>query len=239
MVFLRLNCHPGDEKATLGVSMTTSKPTLSLSALQASSSTPVLEIQIHIQCFSSVQPDQPLTFCTSGTIFNTAKPDYGHMDSLALGMFGPGLVCENLHNGKRKIISFGYFRVHRARQDNDNSTDLRERPDYTFITVPAKSSENKVTITYSLTSARLFAYAEDMTPRDLEVGEAYSARLSNGHIGPLWWCWGSLDGELKGKRLHSFSEGFSVTGVGERPSDQEIESGGWVTGKDVSELIFS
>jgi hypothetical protein len=93
-------------------------------------------------------------------------------------------------------------------------------------------------VTYSLTSERLFAYAEDITPQDLKVGEAYSARLNNGHIGALWWCWGSSHGELEGKRLHSFSEGFSVTGVGERPSEQEIESGGWVIGEDVSQLIF-
>jgi hypothetical protein len=57
-------------------------------------------------------------------------------------------------------------------------------------------------------------------------------------IGTMWWCWGDLEGDLKGKKLHCFSEGFCIAGSEERPSEEEVEKEGWVTGEDVSKLVF-
>jgi hypothetical protein len=237
MVFVRLRCKPNDEQVTLSVWITTSQPPQSLSKLNSPSDTPVLEIQIHIRCISSVRPDKPLTICTSGSILNTCNPEDGHMDSLARGMLGPGFVCTDASGG-RKVVSLGYFRVHRARRDNDWATDLLERPDVKFITVPARDSGDVVTVTHGLSAERLFAYAEKMGPGDLRVGEKYSARLGDGYIGAMWWCWGGLDDALKGKKLHCFSEGFCASGNEERPSEEEVEREGWVTGENISQLIF-
>ncbi|KAF2124319.1 hypothetical protein P153DRAFT_435478 [Dothidotthia symphoricarpi CBS 119687] len=238
MVFIKFRCNPGDEKAILNIWMTTSQPILSLSALNTSSSTPVLEFQIHIQCVSSVHPDRPLTICTSGSILDETKPECGHMDQLALGKLSGGLVCSDATDGTRKVISFGFFYVHRARQDNDRATDLRKRPDVKFITVPAQESGKSVTVTHTLSSERLFAFAEKISPQDLNIGEKYSTTLSDRNIGTMWWCWGDLDNDLRGKKFHPFSEGFCCAGTEEKPSDEEIEKSGWVTGENVAKLKF-
>lgn len=74
------------------------------------------------------------------------------------------------------------------------------------MTVPSRDSEEEVSVTYSFSSDRLFAYAEEMAQDDLKDGEIYSTRLNDDHIGAMWWCWGETRGELKGKDLHSFSE---------------------------------
>ncbi|KAF2198736.1 hypothetical protein GQ43DRAFT_377938 [Delitschia confertaspora ATCC 74209] len=239
MVFMKMHCDPEDEKATIGVRMTTSKPTLSSSDLKSTTSTePVLEIQIHARCLSSVYPSRPITFCTSNSIFDTHKPDFGHMDNLALGMLGPGLVCSDRKSGNPKAISLGFFKVHRARQDGDDALNLYDRPDAHFITVPSQDSGEEVVVTHTLSSERLFAYAEGITPEEVKVGEKYDITLRRGYAGTMWWCWGDLEGCLKGKKLHAYSEGCLPTGYINKPSEAEIEKEGWVTGERTSELIF-
>lgn len=238
MVVVKLRCRPEDEKLTIGVRMTTSQPAISLSTLNSTSTEPVLEIQIYLRCLSSVQPSRPTTFCTSGTIFDINKPEGGHMDTLALGMLGPGLVCSDAQGGGRKAISLGYFRVHRARQDNDDAVNLLDRPDITFITVPSQDSGEEATVTHTLSAERLFAYAEKITPEDLKLGERYGLRLQDDYIGAMWWCWGDLEGELKGRKLHSFSEGICLAGSEKKPSEEEIDKEGWVTGGNISQLVF-
>ncbi|KAF2797952.1 hypothetical protein K505DRAFT_322182 [Melanomma pulvis-pyrius CBS 109.77] len=54
----------------------------------------------------------------------------------------------------------------------------------------------------------------------------------------MWWCWGDLEGELKGRKLHSFSEGLCLAGNEKKPSEEEIDKEGWVTGEDISQLKF-
>jgi hypothetical protein len=159
------------------------------------------------------------------------------MDGLALGKLGPGLVCKK-EDGSRKVISMGNFRVHRARQDGDNATNLLERPDTGFVTVPSAESGEELVLTHEISAERLFAYAERIAPEDLEVGERYEMKTSENYLGTMWWCWGGLEGDLKGKKLHSFSEGFCMAGNEERPSDEEVDKEGWVTGEDVSKLVF-
>ncbi|KAF1967630.1 hypothetical protein BU23DRAFT_559270 [Bimuria novae-zelandiae CBS 107.79] len=107
------------------------------------------------------------------------------MDNLALGMLGPGLTCTTTP-GKR--ISFGYFKIHRARQDNDNAPDLRDRPGAVFLTIPAQDTREEVVVKHTLTAERLFAYAYGKTADDLVVGEKYTASIHEGYVGATWWC---------------------------------------------------
>jgi hypothetical protein len=60
-------------------------------------------------------------------------------------------------DGKKKAISLGYFRVHRARQDNDKATDLLQRPDTHFLTIPLMDSAKEMTFRHTLLSEQLFA----------------------------------------------------------------------------------
>lgn len=160
------------------------------------------------------------------------------MDSLALGKLGPGLVCTQA-DGTRKSISLGNFRVHRASQDGDNATNLLERPDTAFANVPSQASGGELILTHTISAERLFAYAENMTPGDLQVGEKYEMKTNDNYLGTMWWCWGDLEDDLEGKRLHSFSEGFNLAGSEERPSEDMVKREGWILGEDVSKLIFN
>ncbi|KAF2824131.1 hypothetical protein CC86DRAFT_326573, partial [Ophiobolus disseminans] len=237
MVMIKLRCKLGEEAATLCVRITTSSPTISLSALESqfnsTSPSPILQLSIHISTKTSLHPSRPLTFCTSGTIFTTSRPAEGHIDALALGPLGPGLVHTKA-DGSHKSISLGNLRIHRARQANDSAPNLLERPDTSFITVPSQASGEECVVTHDISAARLFAFAEQVSPEDLRVGETYAVRLREDYLGTMWWCWGGLEGELKGRKLHAFSEGFCCAGGEERPSEEE----GWVIGEDVARLVF-
>ncbi|KAH8898317.1 hypothetical protein GQ53DRAFT_711555 [Thozetella sp. PMI_491] len=236
MVLLKLKCDPGSEQATLSVRITTAAPNLSLSSLKSEASEPVLNIQIHVRCQWSTNPSRPITILTAGTILDNKKPEAGYMDSLALGMLGAGLVCTNAQ--ERKYISLGYFRVHRARQEGDDSPNLGERPDISFLTIPSQASGEEAVISHTLTAGRLFAFSDKFTADDVHKGEQYSITLRDDYVGTTWWCWGGLNGELKEKKMHAFSEGVSLTGYAEKPSQEEIEKEGWVCGEDVSQLRF-
>jgi len=237
MVFVKYHCKPGDEQAILSVRITTSHPGLSLSALRDPSPTAVLTLQFHIRCISSDRPAQPLTMCTSGTLFDAIKPEDGPMDNLARGMLGSGLVSTNASDGSRKAISLGNFRVHRVRQDNDDAENLRQRPGTNFITVPAQESGETVKVSHAISSEHLFAYAERTTPSLLRIGERYDIRALEGYVAATWWCWGSLNGDLKNKKLSSFQRPYHPChDEGAIPEDRERP--GWVTGEHIARLKF-
>ena len=117
MVLFKLECRPGDEQANIGIRITTSHPELSLSSLKTPTPTKaILEIQIHLRCLSLTQPSRAITISTLGSIFDNTKPGHGHIDNLAQGMLGAGLVCNDATSSSdKKIVSFGYFKVYRAR----------------------------------------------------------------------------------------------------------------------------
>jgi len=236
MVLFKLQCRPGEEQATIGVRISTICRDLSIKSLKSSSLRPVLEIQIHLRCLSSTQPSRPITISTSGTVFDNAKPEHGHMDNLAQGRLSGGLVCNQSRGNK--VIPFGSFKVHRAHQDGDDAPDLRSRPDFYFLTIPAQESGEEVTVTHTLTSERLFAFAEKMTPNDLAVGETWNISLHEGYLGTTWWCWGSLGDDLKGKKFHAFSKGACFLWSGDGPDQEEVEKEGWVIGDDAAQLRF-
>jgi hypothetical protein len=236
MVLLKRKCAPQDVQATLAVRLTAAWPTLSVSSLETSASEPVLEFRVHIRCISSKQPTCPITILTEGTIFDDShQPEDGHMDNLARGMLGGGLACATEHGLKR--ISFGYFKTHRARQDNDNAPDLRDRSDAAFLTIPAAQIGDEVVVKHSLTSERLFAYADGKNANDLEVGERFKVSLSDGYVGATWWCWGSLEDELESKRLHAFAKDTIGLWYGEDPEIEKLEKEGWVFGEINAQLV--
>ncbi|KAF2441557.1 hypothetical protein P171DRAFT_446420 [Karstenula rhodostoma CBS 690.94] len=237
MVLIKKICAPQDVQATLTVRLTTASPTVSLSSLRTSSSEPILEFHIYIRCNSSKQPTRPITISTQGTIFDDShRPEDGHMDNLALGMLGGGLTCATEAGLKR--ISFGYFKIHRARQDNGNALDLRDRPDAAFLTIPAQDTGDEVVVKHTLTSERLFAYADGRNVDDLLVGERYKAHLSDGYVGATWWRWGGLEDELKNKKLHPSTKKTIGRWGGEESDIGKLEKKGWVFGENRAQLVF-
>jgi hypothetical protein len=159
------------------------------------------------------------------------------MDNLALDRIG-ALACNKTQDGSQKVILLGYFKVHRARQDGDDAPDLRERPDWGFVTVSAQDSGEEAVVTHTLTSERLFAYSEKMTRDDLVVGDEYNIALRQDYVGTTWWCWGGLEDELKEKKLCALSRGTSLIWSRDPPAEEEAENEGWVLGEDSTQLKF-
>ena len=91
---------------------------------------------------------------------------------------------------------------------------------------------------HTLTSERLFAYADGRTADDLVVGEKYTAGLDEGYVGATWWCWGALEEELRGKRLHAHSRGRK--GLWHVGDDDmlKMRKEGWVFGEHKAQLQF-
>lgn len=83
----------------------------------------------------------------------------------------------------------------------------------------------------------MFQYEDGYKTQDV-VGETWRLILHAGHVGTTWWCWGDLNGDLKGRKLHQWREGFrpgkSVSGL----SEPELNSGEWVLGCNPTELVF-
>ena len=236
MVLIKFKCAPEDVQASINVRITTPKPQLSLSSLKAQVSDPVLEFLIHLRCTSSKQPSRAITIFTPETIFdNSHTPDDGNMDNLARGMLGGGLSSTS---NPEKRISFGYFKIHRARQESENAPDLRDRPEAHFLTIPPLGSGREVAVKYTLNAERLFAFADGMSAEDLVVGEKYSVGLNEGYVGATWWCWGGLEGDLRGKRMHAFAKDTIGLWHGEEPDVTAIEKEGWVVGEKRAQLEF-
>lgn len=150
---------------------------------------------------------------------------------LAQGALGGGLI--NTSDGDRHI-GLGYFHVHPGLYAKDFDADLRVR-EYQFVTIPGDGSE--VHITHDLPFSRMFKYAEGIKKEDLRPGERYKAGMYYGYVGTVWWCWGDLEGDLKGKKLCAWQEGFKYNDVA-RPSDEEVEKEGWVLGEHPGQLEF-
>lgn len=54
---------------------------------------------------------------------------------------------------------------------------------------------------------------------------------------PQWWCWGDLDGELKGKNLHAWAKGGNYLSYHkEPPSEEEVDEGNFVLGEDADKI---
>ncbi|EON66924.1 hypothetical protein W97_06328 [Coniosporium apollinis CBS 100218] len=228
MRFIRFRCAPEDCKAVIAVTIRTSSFTLSLSAPEDPASP--FQLVIGLRITSSMQPGRPITICTGNSVFERSPPPSGGLDMLAQGAVGGGLI--NTHNNKR--IGLGLFRLHHGVYPSDSSPDLKIRGKE-FITIPGDGSESRVT--HDLPFSRMFKYAEGIKKEDLQPGETYKVGIYHGCVGTTWWCWGALDGDLKGKRLCAWQEGFEYNDVA-RPSDEEVEREGWVLGMHPAQLKF-
>ncbi|KAI0384096.1 hypothetical protein F5Y04DRAFT_235712 [Hypomontagnella monticulosa] len=216
MVFVKFKVDPARTQAKIAVNLTTTTPQLSLSDENAT-----LDLKLSLRITSSKQEGRPVTLCVDKSVFQVSDPGEGGMDMFSRGAFG---IIRNADLSRRGI-SLGYFKVHEARRDD--SSDLRELG-YRFITVPGDGSS--VEVTHRLSWERIFRYEEKRTKADLEPGEKFEMSINRGYLGTIWWCWGDLEGDLKGKKLHEWQPGsFS----GQKPSDEFVKEGNLVLGEEL------
>ena len=226
MVLLKLRCLPEDRKAVIAVTLSTSSPTLSLTAPEDPLNP--FQIVIGLRIAETTRPGHAITICTHGSVFEPADPD-GGLDTLALGTIG-GLVSTS---DPEKRIAFGNFKPHFARPTS-TPRDLRERERLHFMTIPA---EGQMQITHSLPLSRIFKYEDRLTRDDLKPGESYRLQINDGYLGTSWWCWGDLESDLKDKKFSEWQEGINLARA-EKPSPQEVEKEGWILGGNPAELTF-
>lgn len=82
---------------------------------------------------------------------------------------------------------------------------MRERDWLRWLNVPAEGS---VRVTHALSMERMFKYEGKLKREDVKAGEMYRLCMDARHVGSMWWCWGDLDGDLKGKRFSEWRRGW-------------------------------
>ncbi|KAK8124120.1 hypothetical protein PG999_004038 [Apiospora kogelbergensis] len=222
MGFFRFNTDPEKRQAKLNVSLSAS-PILSISDPNAA-----LRLT-------------PLTLCIEGGILEQVNRGDGYMDIFARGGF-TSLRSTGDNGDVSKNIALGRGYRMQFHSDSD-AEDLLERGSR-FLTVPPSERENlekqqdaaaaaaaTATITHELDWKRIFRFEDTRTRDDLVPGEKFEISMNDDSIGTNWWCWGDLDRDLKGKKLHIWHEHEGYYGE-EKPQ----KDNSWVLGEDPMHL---
>ncbi|KAK8004510.1 hypothetical protein PG989_004229 [Apiospora arundinis] len=228
MGFFRYNTDPEKNQAKLNVSLSAS-PTLSISDPNA---VLLLTVSVSIASTKDKQHSQkPLTICTENGVFEQVERGQDDIDIFARSGFSPLCFAGSESHGSNSI-SLGHFRM--QRHSDSEAEDMRERQ-YRFLTVPPVEQQDAAgataSITHELDWTRIFKYEEKRTKEDLVPGEKFEINMVSGSIGTDWWCWGDLNGGLKGKKLHIWHEHEGYYGE-EKPEKDES----WILGEDPMHL---
>lgn len=221
----------GNNGSHLTVSLTTSTPRISLSALPSDT---VLSLTVHTQCTDA----WPITFCTDGSVLDNGH--HAHHDGVFRGAFLP---LTSTSDPTRKIpLHFAGFPNYGSFEPPAN---MLERDYLRFETVPGKG-EGELAVKHEISLERLFRYSNShqLRKENVKVGEKFAIRMNPKRLRSIegWWTWGSLDGNLKGKKFARWERPDSRGGIrnlmrGEKmPDIEEMERDGWVFSEPSDEL---
>lgn len=218
--------RPHGPAATIAVTLTTSSATFSVSP---SSHLSPFRLFIKLSVIQSMQPNQPITIIINDTIYDSSR------DFIvgALGAFGRGLISTS---DPERIISLGGIKIHYS-NENAGAPNLLDRGAQ-FITIPGNGEET--IITHEISHDRLFKYSS-LSLEDIKPGETFKIHVNKRRMESDWWCWGDLEDDLKGKKLHAWQKGvyYNYCVYEEPPpSKEEIEKENYVLGEDPDELSF-
>ena len=217
---------PENRQALIELRVTTSSPTLSLSA---SPPQPFhLILSLHIR--ESTQPSTPITICTYNTSF---EPHSSGFDILARGAFNR---LESLYK-PGKIHSLGYFHPNIRRPD-PSPADLKDRDWLTWLTLPKNGEE--VHVKHDLSLERIMKYEPLWKKEGLTVGERWRVPVNENMAQTTWWCWGEQGREGdKERKFSAWRKGLEIFNSGvKKPAEEDVASGEWVLGEDPGELWF-
>ncbi|KAI1502685.1 hypothetical protein F5X99DRAFT_407762 [Biscogniauxia marginata] len=241
----RQDVGPADRQAIVNVTLSAS-PTFSLGDPDAQ-----LELTLTLRLVASKREGRPLTLCTQHSVFSVYGPNEPWTDMPARGVFGklysdsaggpfsdpsPGTAAAAADTSSRRSISLGNFRVVSS-TTNVVSEDLRDHG-FGFLTVPGDGSP--VTVTHRLGWARIFRYEERLTKADLVPGERFSLAINRAFLGAVWWCWGDVESDHRGKRLHVWTPASKAPDGSRRPrpADEFLRKGNWVLSEVPASLHF-
>ncbi|PYI03191.1 hypothetical protein BO78DRAFT_399961 [Aspergillus sclerotiicarbonarius CBS 121057] len=202
-----------NDEVIVALTVTTSSPFMSLSS-------PVpWKIFVHARILRSSRWGQPVTIVADRSIF------WG--TGIWRGEFGSAFVSKRDPN---RHIRLGHFWVKYI--DTFDTLSLYERG-FNFLTLPG--SGQAVTVTYEVSLEKLFEYS-DLRPEDIQSGEEFRFHVNPRQCRVPWWCWGDIEGDLKGKDLHEWSHMEGLADELPPPSQEEIEQGNYITGGDVDKF---
>lgn len=210
-----------NDEAYLTVSLTTSTPRISLSA---PSDEPVLLLTVRAQHGDP----RPITLCTAGSVLDNGH--HARHDGVFRGAFLP---LTSTSDSKRKIqLHFAGFPNYGSQPDA--SVDLLKRDYLRFETIPSKG-EAELAVTHTISLERLFRYS-DLRKDALKAGEKFTVRINPKKLGSTegWWTWGSLEGELKGKKFAKWERPDTKGEIGnlmpgeKTPDVEGMQKEGWV-----------
>ena len=223
--------EPGNNPSRLVLSLTTSTPRISLSSLP---SKPVLSIIVHAQRTGA----GPITLCTAASVLDNGH--HARHDGVFLGAFLP---LTSTSDPKRKIqLHFSGFPNYGSQPDA--SANLLERNYLRFETVPSKG-EGELAVTHEISLERLFRYS-DLRKEAVKAGEKFTVRMNPKRLKSIegWWTWGSLEGELKGKKFAKWERPDREGEIGnlmpgeKMPDVEGMEREGWVFSELFDELTL-
>ena len=222
--------EPSSQRSLLTISLTTSTPRISLSSLP---SDPVLSLTVHAQRTGA----RPISLCTAASVLDNGH--HARHDGLFLGAFLP---VTSTSDPKRRIQLHFLGSPNYGSQPNAPA-NLLERDYLRFETVPSKG-EGELAVTHEISLERLFRYS-GMKKEAVEVGETFTVRMNPKRLKSVegWWTWGSLEGELRGKRFIRWERPDEEGEIGnlmpgdKMPDVEGMEREGWVFSELFRELI--
>lgn len=220
---LNMSTDSSHDEVTIAVTLSTSSPTFNLS-----SDTP-FEIFMHARLVQSTHQGQSVTIAIDDTAFEGTDLDKG-LNAVSVGALGPCFI--STHDPER-TISFGVFLPHYSQADVQKP-NLRERG-FRFLTIPGSGEE--VVVSHKLRHDQLFKSTGLKHRGEILPGEVFKLRLNPHRMQPSWWCWGNLEGDLKGRDLHAWAKGDCMLSYyNEPPTKEEVEEGNYVLGEDADKM---
>lgn len=221
-----------NDRSHLIVSLTTPTPRISLTATP---NEPAFSLNVHAQRTDA----QPITLCTAGgSVLDNGQ--HASHDGVFKGAFLP---LTSTLDPKRKIqLHFSGFPNYGSRPNA--SANLLERDYLRFETVPSKG-EGELAVTHTLSLERLFRHS-DLRKEAVQAGEMFAVKMNPKRLRSTegWWTWGSLEGELKGKRFAKWERPDEQREIGnlmpgeEMPDVEGMEREGWVFSEPFDELTL-
>ncbi|KAI9747660.1 MAG: hypothetical protein M1835_002008, partial [Candelina submexicana] len=125
------------------------------------------------------------------------------------------------------------------------SANLLERDYLCFETVPSEG-EGELAVTHEISLERLFRYS-DLRKEAVKAGEQFTVRLNPKRLGSTegWWAWGSLKGDLNGKKFARWERPDRNGEIGnlmsgeKTPNVEEMKREGWVFSELFDELTLN
>ncbi|KAL8894684.1 MAG: hypothetical protein Q9192_004126 [Flavoplaca navasiana] len=218
-----------EAQAHIIASLATSTPRISLSAEPRH---PVLLLTVRARRTAA----RPLTLCTAGSVLDNGH--HARHDGVFLGAFLPLISTSD---PKRKIqLHFSGWPNYGSQPNASNN--LLERDYLRFETVPGKG-EGELSVTHEISLEKLFSHS-DLKLENVKVGEKFTVRMSPKKLKSSWgwWSWGSLEGELKGKKFAKWDHPDSHGDIGnlmpgeKMPDVDGMKREGWVFSEPSDDL---